>query len=182
MHRTIYLAGGCFWGVDHYMGLLKGVVSTECGYAQSVIPNPSYELVCTGTTHAVETVRVIYDDEQIALSFLLEQFFLIIDPTLLNRQGHDIGTQYRTGVYYTDPADETIVTAALNRLQEQYADPICVENDDLRSYYSAELYHQDYLINNPQYYCHIDIAHFAQVQKVVCPTVLIKQEQTLRKK
>ncbi|MDE5786564.1 MAG: peptide-methionine (S)-S-oxide reductase MsrA, partial [Duncaniella sp.] len=101
MKKKIYFAGGCFWGTEHLFSLVDGVTSTTVGYANSIIPGPSYEMVCTGRTGAAETVEVTYDDHTVGLSELLYIYFRSIDPLSLNRQGNDIGTQYRTGIYYT---------------------------------------------------------------------------------
>lgn len=153
--KEIYLAGGCFWGTQHYMSLIKGVAATEVGYANATVSNPSYEQVCSGSANAAETVKVVYDPAVVSLSFLLNMFFRTIDPTALNRQGNDIGTQYRTGIYYTDKADEAVVTEALRKVAAQYRLPIQTESGMLCNFYPAEEYHQDYLRKNPRGYCHI---------------------------
>lgn len=154
--KTIYFAGGCFWGTEHFMKLIPGVVETEVGYANSNIPNPTYQEVCTGNTGAAETVKVVYDPEKVSLPFLIDLYVKTIDPTLLNRQGNDRGTQYRTGIYYTDKADSSVVEKVLTKLQREYVKPILVENLPLKNFYKAEGYHQDYLENNPGGYCHIN--------------------------
>lgn len=153
--REIYLAGGCFWGIEHYMGLVRGVIDTEVGYANGHTPSPTYEMVCKDNTGYAETVRVQYNSKHLSLSKLLEIFFRAIDPTLLNQQGNDRGSQYRTGVYYTDDKDKPIVDQAIQKLQRAYSRPIVVEHQKLTNFYPAEKYHQDYLNNNPQGYCHI---------------------------
>jgi peptide methionine sulfoxide reductase msrA/msrB len=152
---TIYLAGGCFWGVEKYMAEVEGVVATEVGYANGETDSPTYRDVVTGDTGYTETVRVDYDPEVAPLPFLLELFYSAIDPTSVNRQGNDVGTQYRTGIYYEDPEDERIVERSLGELQEEYDDPIAVEQGPLTAYTTAEEYHQDYLEKNPGGYCHI---------------------------
>ncbi len=159
--KTIYLAGGCFWGTEHFLKLVPGVIATEVGYANSIVPNPSYKEVCTGRTDAAETVKVVYDADSVSLPFLLGLYFKTIDPTSLNRQGNDRGTQYRTGIYYTDPADKPVVDEALHELSLKYLDPIEVESMPLKNFYQAEDYHQDYLDNNPGGYCHLDPSLFA---------------------
>jgi len=158
MLKTIYLAGGCFWGVEKYLAALPGVVATQVGYANGLgeYPAPTYEEVCSGATGCAETVEVVYDPEQISLSFLLDRYFVLIDPTSLNRQGPDRGTQYRTGIYYVDGEDEAIIRGALQLLQESCADPVVVEVEPLRSFTRAEEYHQHYLDTNPGGYCHLD--------------------------
>ena len=152
---TIYLAGGCFWGVEKYMAEVQGVAGAEAGYANGETESPSYQDVTTGETGYTETVRVDYDPDVAPLPFLLELFYSAIEPTSVNRQGNDVGTQYRTGIYYTDPADAAIVERSLAELQEQYDEPIAVEAGPLTAYTTAEEYHQDYLEKNPGGYCHI---------------------------
>ena len=154
--KEIYLAGGCFWGTEHFMGLISGVEETSVGYANSIVTNPTYRQVCSGRTGAAETVRVVYDNRKVSLSFLLDMYFRTIDPTAINRQGNDEGTQYRTGIYYTDPADEETIIKALRLLATQYTQPLNVEYGPLRNFYPAEDYHQDYLGKNPHGYCHIN--------------------------
>ncbi|MDR2178905.1 MAG: peptide-methionine (R)-S-oxide reductase MsrB [Synergistaceae bacterium] len=155
MEREIFLAGGCFWGVEQYMSLLPGVVETEAGYANGCTQRPSYEDVCSGETGHAETVRVRYDDGRIGLPFLLERFYEAIDPTSLNRQGGDIGEQYRTGIYYVNESDREIVNASLRDLQKREIKPVVVECKPLENFWPAEKYHQKYLEKNPGGYCHI---------------------------
>ncbi len=159
--KNIYLAGGCFWGTEHYMGLIPGVVDTEVGYANSVLPNPTYKEVCTGLTEAAETVKVEYDADAVSLQSLLHLYFKTIDPTSRNRQGGDHGTQYRTGIYYTDALDLPIIEEAVSRLQRDYSIPVVIEVMPLKNFYKAEDYHQDYLDKNPGGYCHIDPSLFS---------------------
>lgn len=153
---TIYLAGGCFWGVEKYMSSVRGVIDAEAGYAQGFTESPTYRDVTTGKTGYTETVRVEYDPAVAPLPFLLELFYEAIDPTSLNRQGNDVGTQYRSGIYYSDPADKPVIERSLAQLQERFDDPIVVEAEPLRGYTPAEEYHQDYLDKTPGGYCHID--------------------------
>lgn len=157
--HSIYLAGGCFWGVEAYMERLEGVLEAVSGYANGDpnLPNPSYQAVIAGSGHA-ETVLVRYDPNKIALKDLLRHYFRIIDPTSLNRQGNDRGVQYRTGIYYTDPADKAVIDKALSDLQTRYPAKIRVENLPLAHFYPAEEYHQNYLQKNPNGYCHIDLS------------------------
>ena len=152
--RTIYLAGGCFWGCQKYFDLMDGVLKTEVGYANGPTANPSYEEVKRHAGHA-ETVRVVYDPERLPLRTLLEAYFRVIDPTSVNRQGGDEGIQYRTGIYYTDAADRPVARAALDALAERYEAPLAVELMPLACFYPAEEYHQKYLEKNPNGYCHI---------------------------
>lgn len=164
MKKTIYLAGGCFWGTEHLFSLVTGVVDTTVGYANSVVPDPTYRQVCTGDTGAAETVRVDYDSSLVGLSELLRLYFRSIDPTALNRQGNDIGTQYRTGIYYTDPADLTVIEAEVATLQRRNSEPLAIEVMPLENFYPAENYHQGYLYKNPGGYCHVDPALFAEAR------------------
>ncbi|MDE5849183.1 MAG: peptide-methionine (S)-S-oxide reductase MsrA [Muribaculaceae bacterium] len=164
MEKKIYFAGGCFWGTDHLFSLVDGVVKTTAGYANSVVPYPSYEQVCTGRTGAAETVEVVYDDTKVGLTDLMSIYFRSIDPTTLNRQGNDIGTQYRTGIYYTDASDLPVIEAFVAAVQRRHKEPLAVEVAKLENFYPAELYHQEYLYKNPQGYCHVDPALFEEVR------------------
>ncbi len=157
---TIYLAGGCFWGLEKYFSLVTGVAATDVGYANGTTDSPSYEEVCSGRTGHAETVRVEYDPAVAPLPFLLEVFYEAIDPVSVNRQGNDVGTQYRTGIYYTDPAERAVIDRSIAALQERYERPIAIEVAPLANYFSAEGYHQDYLEKNPGGYCHIGFAEF----------------------
>ena len=146
--KEIYLAGGCFWGVEAYFERINGVVDAQSGYANGKTENPKYEdVVYRGTGHA-ETVHVIYDTTKIDLATLLQYYFRIIDPTSVNKQGNDRGTQYRTGIYYTDENDREIIQKELDELQKGYKKKIVVENKKLENFYLAEDYHQDYLKNS----------------------------------
>lgn len=134
------------------------------GYANSSIANPTYRQVCTGQTGAAETVKVDYDDMAVGLSDLLTLYFKSIDPTAVNHQGGDYGTQYRTGIYYTSAADQSVVEAMLSTLQRRYSRPLAVESGPLINFYPAEEYHQDYLEKNPGGYCHVDPALFEEAK------------------
>lgn len=164
MKKTIYLAGGCFWGTEHLFSLIDGVEKTQVGYANSDVPDPSYKIVCTGRTGAAETVEVVYDDTKIGLSELLIIYFRSIDPTSVNRQGNDVGSQYRTGIYYVDSEDLPVIEAVVATVARRYAQPLAVEVEPLRNFYPAELYHQEYLYKNPGGYCHIDPTLFREVK------------------
>lgn len=153
--KEIFLAGGCFWGMEHFLQFIKGVEKTEVGYANSIKENPSYEEVCSGKTHAVETVKVIYDPEILSLKLLLETYFKAIDPTSVNKQGGDEGEQYRTGIYYTSPYDLTAIKEVVKKMGSLYTMPIVTEVKPLKNFYAAEDYHQAYLDKNPTGYCHI---------------------------
>ncbi|MBR0062657.1 MAG: peptide-methionine (S)-S-oxide reductase MsrA [Oscillospiraceae bacterium] len=163
--KEIYLAGGCYWGVQKYCDNIRGVISTEVGFANGRVDNPYYALVKKGDTGFAETVRVVYGDT-LPLRALLRLFFRIIDPTVLDRQGHDVGNQYRTGVYFKDPADETIIRKELARLAESYSLPIVTECAPLKSFYTAEEYHQKYLDKNPGGYCHVPLSAIEWVKGV----------------
>ena len=154
--KKIYLAGGCFWGVEHYLSLINGVIETTVGYANSDIPSPSYEDLKAHRSSASETVEVVYDDNVISLKEILDLFFLIIDPTLLDQQGHDIGHQYRTGIYYVDENDVEIIKSSLAELSKKYDKKIVTELLELSNFTVAEDYHQDYLYKNPDGYCHVN--------------------------
>ena len=155
--RTIYLAGGCFWGVEAYMERITGVVDAVSGYANGDLPNPSYEQVIGGSGHT-EAVMVTYDADKTSLETLLKYYFRVIDPTSLNKQGNDRGAQYRTGIYYTDAADKVVIDQALQRLQKKFEQKVVVEEGPLKNFSMAETYHQDYLAKNPNGYCHIDLS------------------------
>lgn len=155
--KEIYLAGGCFWGVEGYFARINGVVSAVSGYANGQTENPSYEDVIYRNTGHAEAVRVVYDSALISLDEILLHFFRVINPTTLNQQGNDVGSQYRSGVYFTDAADEVVIADALAQLQLKYTQPVVVENLPLQNFYRAEEYHQEYLKKNPGGYCHIDL-------------------------
>lgn len=155
--QTIYLAGGCFWGVEAYFERIDGVLDAVSGYANGRTENPSYEDVVYRNTGHAETVKVTYNPDKLSLDDILQYYFRIIDPTSLNKQGNDRGEQYRAGVYTTDTAEEPVIAAALTELQKRYKRPVVVENKPLKHFYDAEQYHQDYLMKNPNGYCHVDL-------------------------
>lgn len=159
-NKTIYFAGGCFWGTEHYFKMIKGVVGSTVGYANSIMENPSYKDVCSGDTLAAETVKVDYDPSLVSLEFLTRMFFHAIDPTSLNRQGNDIGTQYRTGIYYTDNEDLAEIYKVFEEQRSTTEGEIVVEVKALQNFYAAEDYHQDYLDKNPDGYCHLPFTLF----------------------
>lgn len=156
--KEIYLAGGCFWGVEEYFSRIEGVVDTDVGYANGKKINPTYKEVCTGLTGHAETTYVKYDENIISLESILERLFRIIDPTLLNRQGGDIGNQYRTGIYYTNESDLDIIKQVIAEQQLKHDEQIVTEVKELAYFYYAEDYHQDYLKKNPGGYCHVDMS------------------------
>lgn len=154
---VIYLAGGCFWGVEEYFSRIKGVLDTEVGYANSSLKFPSYKDICTNKSDGVEAVRVVYDKEIISLEKLLEALYKVIDPTSYNKQGEDEGGQYRTGIYTNNKSDFEIAAKSLAELQKNFNKKVLVENLFLTNFYEAEDYHQDYLKKNPNGYCHIKL-------------------------
>ena len=153
--QIIYLAGGCFWGLEAYMERIQGVTDAVSGYANGKGDTTNYQLL-HATDHA-ETVKVTYDPNKISLDKLLQYYFRVIDPTRINKQGNDRGRQYRTGIYYQNEQDKAVIEAALKTLQSKYQAPIQIEVEPLKNYVEAEEYHQDYLKKNPNGYCHIDI-------------------------
>ena len=152
--KSIYLAGGCFWGVQKFFDQFDGVVATETGYANGPDSAPDYQAVCADSGHA-ETVRIDYDERRITLARLLEYYFMIIDPLSVNRQGHDSGIQYRTGIYYTDESQLPEIDAVYRAQEKKAGAKLAVEKEPLRNFFPAEEYHQKYLDKNPGGYCHI---------------------------
>ena len=154
--ETIVLGGGCFWCTEAVFDRVQGVVDVESGYSNGQALNPSYEQVCTGRTGHAEVVKVTFDPAEISLHEILEIFFVVHDPTTLNRQGNDVGTQYRSGIYYLDPVQRQVAEDVIREIGESktYRAPIVTEVEPLANYSSAEAYHQDYFLNNPnQGYC-----------------------------
>ena len=158
--KDIYLAGGCFWGTEHYFKQVEGVVETEVGFANGHTENPTYEEVYTDETGYAETVHVKYNPEVVSLRFLLQLYFKAIDPVSLNKQGHDEGTRYRTGIYYTESADLPVVNEVFDEVQRHYVQPLAVERQPLERFFAADEYHQDYLEKNPTGYCHLPLSLF----------------------
>lgn len=176
---VIYLAGGCFWGLEAYFRRIPGVVDVISGYANGNTDAPSYEDVCHSSGH-VETVKVTYDTDSISLSHILQYFLRVVDPFSVNRQGNDVGIQYRSGVYYTSPEQEAVIRKTLQKAESHYKQPFAIEILPLQSFYEAEDYHQQYLDKNPGGYCHINL------QKADEPLIDLdeytpKDDDTLRK-
>ena len=146
MSKQIYLAAGCFWGAEHYLKQIRGVLFTEVGFANGHTADPTYKEVYTDTTGYAETVRVEFDPSVLSLELLLQLYFKSIDPVSVNQQGEDRGTRYRTGIYYTDPSDLEVIRRVYDRVAESYDRPLAVEVKLLENFYRAEDYHQDYLI------------------------------------
>jgi len=157
--QVITLGGGCFWCVEAVFELVDGVSAVENGYCNGTVVRPSYEQVCTGRTGHNEVVRVSYDDAQISLREVLEIFFVVHDPTTLNRQGNDTGTQYRSGIYFERAADEAVAREVLAGLQAEMGGRVVTELLPLANYSTAEAYHQHYYANHPeQGYCAFVVA------------------------
>ncbi|MBZ2135985.1 peptide-methionine (R)-S-oxide reductase MsrB [Streptococcus gordonii] len=151
----IYLAGGCFWGLEEYFSRIEGVEETTVGYANGQVESTNYQLIHQ-TDHA-ETVHLIYDEKRVSLREILLYYFRVIDPLSVNKQGNDVGRQYRTGVYYTNQADKAVIEQVFAEQEKQLGQKIAVELEPLRHYILAEDYHQDYLKKNPGGYCHINV-------------------------
>lgn len=163
----IYLAGGCFWGMEKYLSAIRGVTKTQVGYANGTTKSPTYEDVCRRNTGHAETVRVTYSPEVLPLPFLLSLYYEAIDPISVNRQGGDQGTQYRTGIYYQAEADLAVIRESLTGLQSRLEQPVAIEVLPLMDFYPAEEYHQQYLEKNPGGYCHIGKAKFDHAAKAI---------------
>ena len=154
--HTLFFAGGCFWGLEAFFKQLPGIHNTEVGYANGTTENPHYTEVCCGNTGHVETVAITYDRNILPTEVLLEAFFEVVDPTTLNRQGNDVGSQYRSGIYYLDDIDKHLIDLEIKRQEALFKKPLVVEVDPLKHFWAAETMHQDYLDKNPSGYCHID--------------------------
>jgi peptide-methionine (S)-S-oxide reductase len=154
--ETIVLGGGCFWCTEAVFDRVRGVLDVESGYSNGQTVNPSYEQVCTGRTGHAEVVKLVFDPEEISLHEVLEIFFVVHDPTTLDRQGNDVGTQYRSGIYYTNDEQKRVAEEVIREIADSktYRSPIVTEVQPLANYSAAEAYHQDYFLNNPdQGYC-----------------------------
>lgn len=160
MIKTIYLAGGCFWGVQHYFDQFDGILKTTVGYANGNTENPEYKDVKAGLTGHAETLKIQYDSTLISLSKILDLYFDIIDPVSINQQGEDIGISYRTGIYYVDETDLKTIQSKYNEIQKKYDSKLAVELETLKNFFNAEEYHQKYLDKNPGAYCHIPVSKF----------------------
>ena len=157
--KEIYLAGGCFWGMQKFFDQFEGIIETEVGYANGPDQKPSYEEVCHNSGHA-ETLRILYDEKLLSLTKLLEYYFMVIDPVSVNRQGNDIGIQYRTGIYYTEEDQLPEIMDIYQKEQEKAGVSLAVSLEKLKNFFSAEEYHQKYLDKNPGGYCHIPETYF----------------------
>ncbi len=165
MEKRIVLAGGCFWGVEAYFKQLKGVIKTSVGYVNGNIANPTYEDLCNHRATHAEACEIIYENSVLSLSDLLKHLFRFIDPFSINRQGHDIGLQYRTGIYYQTEDDYLEAKQFIDQIQKNTIRKVQVEIKEETKYYLAETYHQDYLDKNPGGYCHVDLGLVKKEEK-----------------
>lgn len=168
MLRTIYLAGGCYWGVQQYLDNIKGVVETTVGFANGdpEKADPTYEQVRYENTGHTEAVKTVFDDEVVPTIALLRLFYRIIDPTSVDRQGYDVGHNYRTGVYYTTEEDRLVVEHTIRSLQRQHSEKVVVEAEPIRNFYEAHEEHQKYLDKNPTGYCHVPFTEIRWVKAI----------------
>ena len=152
--KTIYLAGGCFWGMQKFFDQFEGILRTEVGYANGPDIPPMYEDVCSDSGHA-ETICIEYDESRISLTEILKDYFMVIDPLSVNRQGEDQGIQYRTGIFYTEESQLNEIMSVCKTEEEKAGSKLAVIVEPLKNFFSAEEYHQKYLEKNPGGYCHI---------------------------
>ena len=162
--KTIFLAGGCYWGIEHYFKQVYGVTETEVGFANGNTENPTYEEVYTDKTGFAETVRVSFDEQKANMEFILNMFFKAIDPTSMNQQGEDVGTRYRTGIYFTDAKDLPVIKKVFAEQQQKVDAPIVVEIEPLRNFCPASEFHQDYLDKHSDGYCHLPLSLFKEAK------------------
>lgn len=163
--KRIVLAGGCFWGVEAYYKRLKGVINTNVGYTNGNIENPIYQDLLSGRATHAEAIEIYYDEKIISLENILEHMFRFIDPTSLNKQGGDVGIQYRTGIYYRELEDKVIIDEFIKKMNDKYNNRVVVEVLKEAGFYLAEEYHQDYLDVNPDGYCHVDLSLIRDEEK-----------------
>lgn len=164
-YGQIYLAGGCFWGVQAYFDRVEGIVYTNVGYANGDTEYTNYYEL--RNTNHVEAMYLVYDKDIISLETILGYYYSVIDPTIKNRQGNDIGTQYRTGIYYVEEGDVDTINRITEEVGRNYSKPIVTEIEPIRNYIIAEDFHQDYLAKNPDGYCHIDLSYIPQEKPYV---------------
>lgn len=161
----IYLAGGCFWGTEFLMRNVPGVTSVEVGYSNGTTSNPTYRDVCRGSGHA-ESAHIVYDPDIITLQKLLSIYYQSIDPTFVNREGNDEDMQYRSGIYYSNPNDKSIIIASLKELQGNFFNKVSIECEPIKNFYRAEEEHQEYLMKNPSGYCHMSRSMIDEQAKI----------------
>lgn len=165
-NKFFVVAGGCFWGVQAYYSLVRGVIKTTCGYTGGEVNFPKYEDVYSEKTGHTEAVKIEYDPKSTNIKKLLDHFFFITDPTTLNYQKNDIGTRYRSAIYYTTHEEKEVINEYINKIKGKYNNKIVTEIRELKDFWDAENYHQDYLINNPDGYCHIDGDYFNKAYEI----------------
>ena len=182
MMKEIYFAGGCFWGTEHYIRQFEGVTETVTGYANGSLPDPAYEQVYTDLTGHVECVKVMYDPEIMSLATLCRLFFRSIDPLLKDRQGNDVGTRYRTGIYWVDDEDRPTVEDVYKEIQAKYESTLMTEKCRLECFFPAEEYHQDYLLKNPSGYCHLSPAELKSAKTYARITQTLRSHSDEEKK
>lgn len=163
--KEIVVAGGCFWGVEEYFRRVKGIVDTKSGYSQGHKLDATYQEVCTGKTGHTEAVWLTYEDTEVSLEKIAELLFRIINPTSLNKQGNDVGNQYRTGFYVIDEEDIETINEYIVKKQKEFNKKIVVEVEPVKNFIPAEDYHQMYLIKNPGGYCHVNMNALQREEK-----------------
>lgn len=157
MTQDAIVAGGCFWGVEELIRKVPGIIETEVGYAGGTTDNPTYETIKTGQTGHAESVRIVFDPSVISYKQVLELFFRLHDPTTLNRQGNDVGTQYRSAIFVRSPQEKAEAESVTRSENEsgRWTRPVSTKTEEIKRFYSAEAFHQDYLQKNPGgYNCH----------------------------
>ena len=154
MHKII-LGAGCFWGVQHYFDQVPGVIETAVGYSGGHVEDPGYELVCTGTTGHAEVVEISYDSDLVSLEGLLKHFFYMHDPTQLNRQGPDVGEQYRSAIFYPEDSQKQTIESVMEQVKDRFNEPIVTEVSVASSFYPAEEYHQKFTEKTGRGGCHV---------------------------
>lgn len=162
--KKIVFAGGCFWGVEAYFKLVDGVEMVQNGYIDGHTTNPTYEAVCNGSGHA-EAVEIVYDETVVSLTTLLKHLFNIIDPTSINKQGNDIGMQYRSGIYNYDHEQKRIIDDFIDTVKADYKKPLQLTFKTGEVFYVAEDYHQNYLDKNPNGYCHVNLGSVNHIKE-----------------
>ena len=164
--NKIIFAGGCFWGVQNYFSQVRGIINTRVGYTQGIREFPNYEEVCSGATGHTEAVEVEWQTDKTNLNKLLDHYFNIVDPTTLNSQAMDVGTQYRSGIYYYDTRDKEIILKYIEKIKGFYFDEIVTEILPAKEFWDAEDYHQMYLDKNPSGYCHIKKFKYTSIKEI----------------
>ncbi len=164
--KSFVVAGGCFWGIEYYYSLVRGVINTTSGYSGGFSKFPTYEEVYSELTGHTESVKIEYNPKETNIKKLLDHYFHITDPTTLNYQKGDIGTRYRSTLFYSTYEEKSEITNYINQIKHKYTSPIVTEVLELKEFWSAEDYHQKYLVNNPDGYCHLNKSHFSKVKEI----------------